>query len=90
MGLELMRRAIWGFFRLENEHRSNTGQYRRVSFVPLDFSTGHQHHYTQGREHAGWTVLLEVGIVTAMMIADSVSSVIAAQRATKDYSTSDL
>jgi hypothetical protein len=90
MGLELMRRTIWGFFRLENEHRSNTDQYRRVSFVPLHFSTGHQHHYTQGREHAGWTVLLEVGIVTAMVIAVSVSSVIAAQRATKDYSTSDL
>lgn len=89
MGLELMRRTIWGFFRLENEHRSNTDQYRRVSFVPLHFSTGHQHHYNQGREHAGWTVLLEVGIVTAMVIAISISSVIAAQRATKDYSTSD-
>lgn len=90
MSLELMRRTMWGFFRLENEHRSNTNQYRRVSFVPLHFNTGHQHKYNQGREHVGWRVLLEVGLVTLVVIGISISSVIAAQRATRDYSTSDL
>jgi xenotropic and polytropic retrovirus receptor 1 len=90
MGLELMRRTMWGFFRLENEHRNNTDQYRRVSFVPLHFNTGHHHNYNQGREHVGWTVLLEVGIVTVVVIAISISSVIAAQRATKDYASTDL
>jgi hypothetical protein len=84
MSLELMRRTMWGFFRLENEHRSNTNQYRRVSFVPLHFQTGHKHKYNEGREHVGWTVLLEVAVVTLVVIGISVTSVIAAQRATRD------
>jgi xenotropic and polytropic retrovirus receptor 1 len=90
MALELMRRTIWGFFRLENEHRSNTSQYRRVSFVPLHFSTGHQHKYNQERQHVGWAVLLEVGGVSAVVICISIYSVIAAQCATKDYSLAEL
>ena len=83
MSLELFRRTIWGFFRLENEHRSNTGHYRRVNFVPLHFNTGHQHKYHDVEKHVGWTVLLEVTIVSVIVIGVSVSSVIAAQRATR-------
>jgi hypothetical protein len=90
MSLELMRRTMWGFFRLEHEQRANTNQYRRVSFVPLHFNTGHKHKYNQGREHVGWRVLLEVAMVTIVVIGISVASVIAAQRATTDYSQSDL
>lgn len=83
MSLELFRRTIWSFFRLENEHRSNTGHYRRVNFVPLHFNTGHKHKYHTVKEHVGWTVLLEVAIVSVIVIGVSVSSVIAAQRATR-------
>ena len=37
--LELFRRFIWNFFRLENEHLNNCGQFRAVrdiSIVPID------------------------------------------------------
>lgn len=43
MILELFRRTIWGFFRLEHEHRQNTQGFRRVNVVPLHFNTGHTH-----------------------------------------------
>lgn len=35
--LEMVRRTIWGFFRLENEHLRNTEGFRRVSVVPLHY-----------------------------------------------------
>lgn len=82
MALELMRRTLWGFFRLEHEHRHNTEGYRRVDFVPLHFSTGHDHKYKKDKERIGWHVLAEVFTVSAVVIAISVTSVIAAQKAT--------
>ncbi|XP_004298411.1 PREDICTED: phosphate transporter PHO1 homolog 10 [Fragaria vesca subsp. vesca] len=36
--LEIMRRGMWSFFRLENEHLNNVGQYRAFKSVPLPFS----------------------------------------------------
>ena len=36
---EIVRRCIWGCFRLENEHLHNTQGFRRVDFVPLHFET---------------------------------------------------
>jgi hypothetical protein len=90
MALELFRRTLWGFFRLENEHRNNTGHYRRVSFVPLHFNTGHKHKYSHEKEHVGWTVLVEVGVVSLIVIGVSVSSVIAAQRASRDLLSPEL
>ena len=90
MGLELTRRTIWGFFRLENEHRSNTGQYRRVQFVPLHFTTGHTHNYTREKEHKGSQVLLEVVFITILVIGVSVTSVVAAQRASQRVSHINL
>lgn len=83
MMLELFRRTIWGFLRLENEHRSNTAGFRRVDFVPLHFSTGHKHGYKQEEEHRGLTVLLEVAAVTTLVLAAAVISVVAAQHATQ-------
>jgi hypothetical protein len=81
MMLELFRRTIWGFIRLENEHRSNTAGNRRVDFVPLHFSTGHKHGYKQEEEHRGFSVLLEVAAVTTLVLAAAVVSVVAAQHA---------
>jgi EXS family len=83
MILELFRRTIWGFLRLENEHRSNTAGFRRVDFVPLHFSTGHTHGYKQEAAHRGFSVLVEVVIVTTLVLGAAVASVVAAQHATQ-------
>eukprot|EP00956_Cyclotella_meneghiniana_P005427 scaffold6818_cov93-Cyclotella_meneghiniana.AAC.4 len=84
MTIELFRRTIWGFFRLENEQRQNTLGFRRVHVVPLHFSTGHKHKYHE-RHWVGWKVLVEITIVTLIVIAISAFSVISAQRATTNY-----
>ncbi|KAI3784855.1 hypothetical protein L1987_43962 [Smallanthus sonchifolius] len=36
--LEIIRRGLWNFFRLENEHLNNVGKFRAVKSVPLPFS----------------------------------------------------
>ncbi|CAA3021115.1 phosphate transporter PHO1 homolog 3-like [Olea europaea subsp. europaea] len=36
--LEIIRRGIWSFFRLENEHINNVGRYRAFKSVPLPFN----------------------------------------------------
>ncbi|KAI3433026.1 uncharacterized protein J3R85_007209 [Psidium guajava] len=36
--LEILRRGIWSFFRLENEHLNNVGKYRAFKSVPHPFS----------------------------------------------------
>lgn len=82
MILELFRRTIWGFLRLENEHRSNTSGYRRVDFVPLHFATGHGHDYKKEKEHRGSSVLAEVAIVTLLVLGAAIASIVAAQHET--------
>eukprot|EP00816_Leptocylindrus_hargravesii_P012287 CAMPEP_0196806948 /NCGR_PEP_ID=MMETSP1362-20130617/6884_1 /TAXON_ID=163516 /ORGANISM="Leptocylindrus danicus, Strain CCMP1856" /LENGTH=831 /DNA_ID=CAMNT_0042180649 /DNA_START=208 /DNA_END=2699 /DNA_ORIENTATION=+ len=67
--LELFRRTMWGFFRLEHEHKSNASGYRRVEFVPLHFSTEIEHKYKKDKERKGAAVLGEVGAVTVVVIA---------------------
>jgi EXS family len=83
MMLELFRRTIWGFLRLENEHRSNTAGFRRVDFVPLHFATGNTHGYKQEATHRGFSVLIEVVVVTTLVLGAAVVSVVAAQHATQ-------
>ena len=83
MMLELFRRTIWGFLRLENEHRSNAAGFRRVGFVPLHFNTGHQHKYNKTKENRGSSVLQEVIFIAISVVAICVMSIIAAQRANK-------
>ncbi|KAH9675247.1 phosphate transporter PHO1 [Citrus sinensis] len=36
--LEIIRRGIWNFFRLENEHLNNVGKFRAFKSVPLPFT----------------------------------------------------
>ncbi|KAJ0263300.1 Phosphate transporter PHO1 4 [Hirschfeldia incana] len=36
--LEIIRRGIWNFFRLENEHLNNVGKFRAFRTVPLPFN----------------------------------------------------
>ncbi|KAL7091365.1 hypothetical protein ACP275_12G100900 [Erythranthe tilingii] len=43
--LEIIRRGIWNFFRLENEHLNNVGNYRAFKSVPLPFN-----YYEDGDE----------------------------------------
>jgi len=82
--LELFRRTFWGFFRLENEHRSNVNRYRRVDFVPLHFDTGHDKHmHKEKKEISGSSVLREVVLVTIVVIGFCIASVVSANRATK-------
>ena len=88
MAIELFRRMCWGFFRVEHEHRHNTSGFRRVDFVPLHFSTGHDHRYKR-KEHVGWKVLGEVLIITAIVCTVSIASVIAAQKATSGMALHD-
>ena len=92
MMLELFRRTVWGFFRLENEHRSNTAGNRRVSFVPLHFNTGHNHKYKQETQHRGMSVFVEVAAVAIVVCTVCVYSVVAAQHATRsmDNAAGDL
>ncbi|KAG6398343.1 hypothetical protein SASPL_139801 [Salvia splendens] len=35
--LEILRRGMWNFFRVENEHFNNVGKYRAFKTVPLPF-----------------------------------------------------
>jgi hypothetical protein len=87
MMLELFRRTLWGFFRLENEHRSNISGYRRVDFVPLHFNTGHQHRYEDKRERSGSSVLREVVLVAIVVGVFCFGSIAAAQHANQFSST---
>lgn len=79
MSVELFRRTIWGFFRMENEHRSNTQGFRRVTVIPLHFTSGHQHNYNE-RKWIGWKILGEIVVVTMVVIILCFFSVIAAQK----------
>ncbi|XP_059655822.1 phosphate transporter PHO1 homolog 10-like [Cornus florida] len=36
--LEILRRGMWNFFRLENEHLNNVGKYRAFKSVPFPFN----------------------------------------------------
>ena len=43
--LEVFRRFVWNFFRLENEHLNNCGQFRVVrdiSIAPVDMKVSDQ------------------------------------------------
>ncbi|XP_061992264.1 phosphate transporter PHO1 homolog 3 [Rosa rugosa] len=43
--LEIIRRGIWSFFRLENEHLNNVGKYRAFKSVPLPFNYDEDHKH---------------------------------------------
>ncbi|KAL1563136.1 phosphate transporter PHO1 3-like [Salvia divinorum] len=42
--LEILRRGIWNFFRLENEHFSNVENYRAFKSIPMPFYYEKDHH----------------------------------------------
>lgn len=81
MMLELSRRTLWGFFRLENEHRNNEHKYRRKGFVPLHFKGGHLHTYQDKKERVGSEVLREVLLVSLVVGVFCFATIAAAQHA---------
>jgi hypothetical protein len=87
MMLELSRRTLWGFFRLENEHRNNEHKYRRAGFVPLHFNTGHKHMYQNKKERPGSEVLREVIFVTLVVGVFCFATIAAAQHANQRYAS---
>jgi len=56
--LEMVRRTVWGFFRLENEHLRNTEGFRRVSVVPLHFDR--KRDVKMGPERESKFILMEM------------------------------
>ncbi len=81
MMLELSRRTLWGFFRLENEHRTNENTNRRNGFVPLHFNSGHVHKYKNQNQRAGTEVLRELILVTFVVGGFCFATIAAAHRA---------
>lgn len=64
---ELLRRMMWSWFRLENEHLHNTQGYRRVDFVPLHFETASKVPPKKPKKK-GVSIVLEV-IIFALVVA---------------------
>ncbi|KAF9975814.1 hypothetical protein BGZ73_000355 [Actinomortierella ambigua] len=57
--LEMIRRWVWNFFRLENEHINNVGQFRAIKDIPLPFhirirgDSDEEDDEDDDREHVG-------------------------------------
>ncbi|CAM9832553.1 unnamed protein product [Pylaiella littoralis] len=75
--LEFLRRTMWGFFRVENEHLNNTEGYRSTDHVPLHFHTPTARD--TGPRKKGALVIGEVLGVTAAGIAMATAAVLAAR-----------
>ncbi|KAJ2557557.1 Signal transduction protein [Coemansia sp. RSA 1836] len=61
--LEVVRRFLWNFLRVENEHVSNCGQFRATTDIPLPFTSptvqsldGEQTHNEFEHDHSAVTV----------------------------------
>ena len=46
---EAIRRFQWNFFRMENEHVNNCGQFRAVKDIPLPFMLDERHEFNMAR-----------------------------------------
>lgn len=74
---ELLRRTMWGFFRLENEQINNTEGYRSTRNVPLHFTTVTARQAEP--RHKGTRVIGEVVAVTAAGVAMAAVAIVAAK-----------
>lgn len=85
MTLELIRRTLWSFFRLENEHRARTKHYEEqhedVNFIPFHFATVQERKYKRHKKRIGKRVLVEVLTVGFAVFIACMLVVIAAQKA---------
>jgi len=76
MFLEVVRRTIWGFFRLENEHLRNTEGFRRVDVVPLHFDRVRE----QLNAPVGNKVVFEVVSIGCFVVVVGAAVLIASQQ----------
>ena len=71
--MEVFRRFVWNFFRLENEHLNNVGEFRAVrdiAVVPLDIgSLGGEDEEEEGGD------MLKVPRIAARRISDALIEV---------------
>lgn len=72
---EVIRRSIWSWFRLENEHLHNTQGYRRVDFVPLHFETATKATPPETKKK-GASIIFEVIIFAIVVAAVSLFAVL--------------
>mmetsp|Transcript_13506 Transcript_13506/g.31981 ORF Transcript_13506/g.31981 Transcript_13506/m.31981 type:complete len:114 (+) Transcript_13506:45-386(+) len=70
---EVLRRSMWAAFRVENEHLSNTEQYRRVSFIPLHFD---RHKDNGNTKLPGWRVALELAVIGGVVVSLAIAAAI--------------
>ena len=76
---EILRRMVWGFLRIENEHLHNTEGYRRVALVPMHFDTvmDKASKTLLFKKHGpGWKMLLEVLAIVAVAVAIGITAVL--------------
>jgi xenotropic and polytropic retrovirus receptor 1 len=76
--VELVRRTIWSFFRLENEHlhRTSLGFRRQNEFIPFHFETD------VGLDNkpelkSRWRQIFESSAVLVVVVAFSVAAIVA-------------
>ncbi|KAI9300904.1 EXS family-domain-containing protein [Cunninghamella echinulata] len=50
---ECFRRIVWNFFRLENEHLNNCGNYRAIKEIPLPFAMTEIYKSSEDEEEVG-------------------------------------
>eukprot|EP00736_Rhodelphis_marinus_P006340 Rmarinus@m.1259 len=68
MVIEIFRRSMWGCFRLEYEHISNSLEFRHLDFVPLRFETSTRVR-TEEKKVLGTAVIVEVLVVILVVLS---------------------
>ena len=77
--IEIGRRTMWGFFRLENEHLNNSEKHRRVKFIPLYFDAPLEEDDGTKEGHS-WTSLVEIAAFILVVLALLVVAVVTRQK----------
>ena len=69
--LEICRRTMWGFFRVENEHLGNFEGYKKIKYVPLQFDdiAGGQNLGIRESPRRKWIGVLEISLFIIGVIA---------------------
>jgi hypothetical protein len=65
---EIVRRAMWSVFRLENEHLHNTAGYRKVKHIPLHFDTVPTKSIKPVMPRPRWQIFLEASVFVAVVV----------------------
>eukprot|EP00656_Telonema_subtile_P004367 TRINITY_DN11984_c0_g1_i3.p1 TRINITY_DN11984_c0_g1~~TRINITY_DN11984_c0_g1_i3.p1 ORF type:complete len:238 (+),score=68.18 TRINITY_DN11984_c0_g1_i3:90-803(+) len=66
--IEILRRTMWGFIRVENEHLNNFTGYRKVKVVPLDLEDSRLEDEATQKKNS-LIGLLEIGFFVVTVLA---------------------